>query len=106
MRELRCWIKRGLPLPIGSAAHKVRSGHIVDGPMEVEAELWIDAPRRDGMYLLEEAQLLPEWDQTLSLLWFDESAESNDGIFDDRDNNGGLEELTVSLPWPSKKRRR
>ena len=87
----------------GSAAQKARSGHMVDGPIEVEVELCIDAPRRDGMYLLEEAQLLVrEWDQILSLLWIEEGLRAT-MIFDDRDDNGGLEELDGILPWPSKK---
>jgi hypothetical protein len=106
MRELKCWIKTGMPLPLGSAAHKVRSGHILDGPIEVDAEFWIDNLRRDGMSLLEEAKLLSEWDQTLSLLWVDESSDNGDGVFDDMNDDGGLKELDGILPWPSKKRRR
>lgn len=106
MRELKCWIKTGMSLPPGSAAQKIRSGHAVNSPIEVDAELWIDDPPQEGLYLLEEARLLSEWDQTLSLLWFDESSESNDSIIDDMEDNGGLEELDGILQWPSKKRRR
>jgi hypothetical protein len=106
MRELRCWIRTGIPLPRGSVAHEVRSGHSTDGPIEVDAELWIDDLRRGGMFLLEEARLLSEWDQTLSLLWVNESADDSGSIFDDVDDDGGLKELDGILPWPSKKRRR
>ena len=106
MRERKCWIQRGMPLPKGSAAYKARAGGIVDGPIEVESSLWIDDPRRGDAYLLEEARLLPEWDQVLSLLWFEEESESGDGVFEETDDDGRLEELDGILPWPSKRRRR
>ena len=106
MRELNCWIKTGMPIPPGSAAHEIRSKHLVDGPVEVEAELWLDDSRNDGMFLLEHARLLPEWDQTLSLLRFDESSDSIDSSSDSTDDSGGLEELDGCLQWPSRSRRR
>ena len=107
MRERKCWIKISMPLPQGSAAQKVRSGDIVDGSIEVDPGLWIEDPRRGDAYLFEEARLLPEWDQVLSLLWFEEGSGNGDDVFDDMDDDEGrLEELDGILPWPSKKRRR
>jgi hypothetical protein len=106
MKERRCWIKIGMPLPKGSAAQKIRAGGSIDGSIEISAELWIDDPKRGDDYLLEEARLLPEWDQVLSLLWFEEDSEGSDDIGDDREDDGGLKELDGILPWPSKKRRR
>ena len=106
MRERKCWITIGVPLPVGSAAQKVRSGHIIDGPLEVESDRWVENPRRGDTFLLEEARLLPEWDQMLSLLWFEEGQGGGRTIADDMDEEGGLEELDGILPWPSKKRRR
>ena len=81
-------------------------GGSIDGSIEISAELWIDDPKRGDDYLLEEARLLPEWDQVLSLLWFEEDLEGSDDIGDDREDDGGLKELDGMLPWPSKKRRR
>jgi hypothetical protein len=106
MRERGGWIRIGMSLPQGSAAQQIRSGHILDGPIEVNADVWMDDARRGGPYILEEAWLLPEWDQVLSLLWFEEDSGSGDDVFDDMDDDGGLEELDGILPWPSKKRRR
>lgn len=106
MQERKCWIKTGMALPKGSVAQKVRSGDIVDGPIEVDAGLWIDDPRRGDDYVLEEARFLPEWDQVLSLLWFEEGAENGGSVFDEEEDEGLLEELDGILPWPSKRRRR
>jgi hypothetical protein len=106
MRERQCWIEIGMRLPQGSAAQKIRADDTVDGPIEVDPGLWIDNPRRGGTYLLEEARLLSEWDQVLSLVWFEEDSGNSDDGFDDVDDEGGLEELDGILPWPSKKRRR
>ena len=106
MRERKCWIEIGMRLPQGSAAQKIRAGDTVDGPIEVDPGLWIDNPRRGGTYLLEEARLLPEWNQVLSLLWFEDDSGNSDDGFDDVDDEGRLEELDGMLPWPSKKRRR
>ena len=106
MRCLKCWITTGRPIPQGSAAHKVRSNNVVDGPMEVEASKWLDETRSEGTFLLEDTRLLSEWDQTLSLLWFDESSDNFDNGSEDTDDDDGLKELDGRLQWPSKKRRR
>jgi hypothetical protein len=106
MRERKCWITPGVPLPVGSAAQKVRAGHMIDGPLEVESDRWVENPRRGDTFLLEEVRLLPEWDQILSLLWFEEGQRDGHDIADEVDEEGGLEELDGILPWPSKNRRR
>ena len=95
-----------MSLPQGSAAQKVRSGQNLDGPIEVNTDVWMDNTRRGTPYLLEETRLLPEWDQVLSLLWFEEDSEGSDDIVDDMDDDGRLKELDGILPWPSKRRRR
>jgi len=106
MRERGGWIRIGMSLPQESAAQQVRSGQSLDGPMEVNTDVWMDNTRRGDPYLLEEARLLPEWDQVVSLLWFEEDSGGNDDIDDDIDDNGRLKELDGILPWPSKRRRR
>jgi len=106
MRKRKCWIPIGMLLPQGSAAYKVRAGGIMNGPIEVETDLWITDPRCGDAYLLEEARFLPEWDQVLSLLWFEEGSENSEGIFEDMEDDGGLKELDGILPWPSKRHRR
>jgi hypothetical protein len=104
MRERGCWINIGMPLPAGSGAQKVRAGHIMENPVEVEMDRWVENPRRRDAFLFEEARLLGDWDQVLSLLWIEEGHGGRDAS-DDMDDDGGLEELDGILPWTSKKRR-
>ena len=106
MKERRCWIKIGMALPKGSAAQKVRSGALIDSSIEVDAGFWIDGPQLGADYVLEEARFLPEWDQVLSLLWFEEDTETGGAGFDDDEDDGRLEPLDGILRWPEKKRRR
>jgi len=107
MREWGCWMKTGAQLPRESAAGRLRAGQVVDGPLEVEAGLWLDDQRRGGPVLLEEARLLPRWDQVLSLLWFETASEFGNGWSEEvEDDPYGVKELDGYLPWPSKKRRR
>ena len=61
-----------------------------------------------GAITAEEAMLLSEWDQCLSLIWLDEDLRSvgvscSQGTDDDEPL---LEELDGILPWPSKRRRK
>jgi len=108
MREWGCWIKIGMPIPPGSVAQKVRAGHIVNGPVEVDPGLWLESQRYRGTVLLEEARFLSQWDQVLSLLWFETNDDDlgYDEFEDMDDDRYGLKELDGILPWPSKKRRR
>ena len=107
MREWGCWVNIGAPLPQGSVAQKLRSGHTITGPIEVDTDIWIENRRHGDAFLLEDSRLLSEWDQVLSLLWFEEDDGDSYDEFDDMDDDAyGLEELDGILPWPSKKRRR
>jgi len=103
MREWGCWISIGMGVPSGSVAQQLLDGQVMDGPVEIEASLWLERQRKGGPVLLEEAHLLDRWDQVLSLLWFEPGDESEDT---EEDGEQTLEELDGILPWPSKKRRR
>lgn len=103
MREWGCWISIGMEIPPGSVAQQLLDGQMVDSPIEVEADFWLEKQRRGGPILLEEARLLDRWDQVLSLLWFEPGEESVDT---EEDDEQALEELDGIPPWPSKKRRR
>lgn len=105
MREWNGWVQFGMPVPPASAAGKLLAGQEVDGPIEVDADLWLENQTRGGPYLLEDARHLGSWDQILSLIWF-ESDEAEILSTDDDDEEPLLDELTGELPWPSKSRRR
>ena len=105
MREWKGWVQFGMPVPPASAAGKLLAGQEVDGPIEVDADLWLENQTRGGSYLLEDARHLESWDQVLSLIWF-ESDEAGPLSTEDDDEEPLLDELTGELPWPSKSRRR
>ncbi len=105
LRENRAWIPVGQPLPKESFSAKA---HLSDGvgPIEIPAEEWFEDWCHGG-YLLEDARYLQQWDQTLSLLWFQEGEEQEErNYFSDDEDKGRLQELDGILPWPGKKRRR
>lgn len=106
LREGGAWVRPGIKIPQASLAARLRkcSG---DGPIEVPASDWFDDWNCPGL-LLEDARYLPRWDQTLSLLWFED-----DEIPRRLDPDGGeageepaLRELDGILPWPGRKKRR
>ncbi len=68
--------------------------------------MWLSDWDRSGM-LLEEARHLKQWDQTLTLLWFeDEEIVPVKRETREEPEELGLKELDGVLPWPGKKRRK
>jgi hypothetical protein len=68
--------------------------------------LWFDNWPRGGV-LLEDAKHFQPWDQTLSLIWFDdEEVPPLPRSAREEEEELGLRELDGILPWPGKKRRR
>jgi hypothetical protein len=107
LRDRRGWIRRGVPLPESSLAAHLRRGSQLEGPIEVSTADWLDDWKRGGV-LLEDARLLRRWDQTLSLIWFEDDSISatlaEDGDQDEEEL--GLRPLDGVLSWPGKPRRR
>ena len=107
LREANAWIQPRTPLPEGSLSARARAGSVSDGPEETEADVWFKDWARGGA-LLEDARYLKQWDQTLTLLWFeDEEVPPPSGDRRQREEEEfGLAELDGTLPWPGKKRRK
>jgi hypothetical protein len=107
LRDARAWIKPGSLLPSASYSTRVRRGERASGPEEAEPTEWFDDWERDGT-LYEDVRHLGEWDQTLTLLWFDDEnlpaprAERKSW----EEQTYGLRELDGVLPWPSRSKRR
>ena len=115
------WIAPRLDLPQGTMSERARANG-AEGRGEIDAEVWFSDWERGGM-LLEEGRQLPKWDQTLTLLWFEngevpvrdhrrgrrrwevEGWEGDEPRRDD-DEPPLLEELDGNLRWPSRRRRR
>lgn len=104
LREANAWIPPRTDLPRGSLSERVRSGEDCDGPEEVDADIWFSDWDRGGV-LLEEARHLNQWEQTLTLLWF-EDEEVPRSYEEEEEDLMGLKELDGILPWPGKKRRK
>jgi Zn-dependent peptidase ImmA (M78 family) len=99
LREAGAWIAPGMAIPAGSPSKAAQAN---GDPIEVEADLWFSDCRRGGV-MLEQARYLPRWDQTITLLWFDDEEIpqlQEKGTEEDM----GLKELDGVLPWPGKKR--
>ncbi len=107
MRDAFAMIPSGSKLPRASLSERLRQGRIPNGPQECDADLWLTQWNRGGI-LLEDARHLESWDQTLTLLWFDddELPAKVQREPDGRDDEAALRELDGILPWPSKRRRR
>jgi len=106
LREKGARISPRIALPSSSASAAVRCGRMVNTPQEIAADMWFSDWPRDGV-LLEEARHLTPWDQTLTLLWFEDGEVYDEpGVQEELEGELGLEELDGILPWPGKKRRR
>jgi hypothetical protein len=108
------WIPPRLDLPEGCLSKKARAGTPCDGRDEVDAAIWFSDWERGGT-LLEEVRHVPQWDQTLTLLWFEDEevparrARSDREEFEarrDDEDEELLPELDGNLRWPGKRRRR
>ena len=112
LREVNAWISPRLEVPKDSISAKLRDGDTCDGPEAIGADVWFRDWERGGI-LLEEARHLERWDQTLTLLWFEDEEVpsltrrgSVQYSQDDDDEDGLLEELGSTVRWPGKSRRR
>jgi Zn-dependent peptidase ImmA (M78 family) len=106
LREARGWIQPGSRLPAESLAEKLRADEPYTGPIETAADLWFDNWARGGA-VLEDARYYRDWDQTLSLIWFeDEEIPPPPRTVREEEEEMGLRELDGILPWPGNKRRR
>ena len=107
MRERRFWVTPRIAIPAGSVTLQSVSLGTSGGPSPVPAYVWTSQDSLSDLELMEEVRLLPAWDQTLTLLWF-EDAELPRDRSDARepDEDVLLEELDGTLKWPRKRRRR
>ena len=108
LNELKSWIDFNISVPRGSVAHRlIRNNSINEDYDEIPSDVWFNSGINGLPFVEEEAILLREWNQCLSLIWFDGSLKNvNDpGVYEE-DQEPLLRELTGHLPWPSKSRRR
>lgn len=107
LRQAGGWIAPRTALPEESVSARARAGEPSDGPQEVEPDIWFSDWDRAGS-MLEDAHHLAKWDQTLTLLWFEDVEElppARAGSARQGDEEG-LAELTGDLSWPGRRRRK
>ena len=108
LNELKGWIDFSVPVPKGSVAYRLIQGTSINEDYdELPTDVWFNGGITNRPFLAEEAILLREWNQCLSLIWFDESMRpAHVRKHEDEDDEPLLKELDGTLPWPSKSRRR
>ena len=108
LNEIKGWIDFNIPLPTESVALRLtQNPSKTEDYDELASDVWFNGGIKKHPILAEEAILLREWDQCLSLIWFDESLKSPHERRDhDDEDEPLLEKLNGILPWPSKSRRR
>lgn len=106
LRASRAWIQPRSSLPNGSVSEQVRSGARNADTHEIDADQWFSDWSRGGI-LYEQARHIAQWDQTLTLLWFEEDElPSGTAARAHQEDEARLRELDGVLPWPGKRRRR
>jgi len=101
------WIRPGAALPSSCLSDRARGGHRPMGSEDADPDQWFEDWDRDGS-LYEDAIHLDQYDQTLTLLWFDDEdlppPTSNRRQWEEETQ--GLRELDGVLPWPGARKRR
>jgi hypothetical protein len=110
LRECGAWIPPRVEVPAGSLSARIRKGGNGKHPEEVDADCWFREWERGGT-LLEEARYHPKWDQTLTLLWFEdlEVPQRQDSLLAPQQltpEDELLPELDGILRWKPRTRRR
>jgi Zn-dependent peptidase ImmA (M78 family) len=108
LNELKGWIDFNVPVPKGSVAHRLFQGTSeTEDYDELATDVWFNGGIKNRQLLAEEGILLREWNQCLSLIWFDESLKPvHERRDEEEDDEPLLRELDGALSWPSKSRRR
>lgn len=107
LNELKGWIDFNRPLPLGSVAYRlVQNGSKTEDYDELASDVWFNGGIKNRTLLAEESFLLREWNQCLSLIWFDDRPKPiNERRDEEDDDEPLLKELDGTLSWPPKKRR-
>ena len=107
LRSAGAWVKPGSLLPADTLSDRARRGDVTRRAEEVEPDQWFEDWEKDGS-LYEDVRHLHQWDQTLTLLWFDDEdlppAPAQRPRWEEESQ--GLRELDGILPWPGKSKRK
>jgi len=104
LREANAWIAPRIELPVGSLSARVRAGAVASAGEEIDADVWFSDWERGGV-VIEEARHLAKWDQTVTLLWFEdeEVPQERRRVEDSAEQDTDLEELDGILRFKDKR---
>ena len=109
LRDLNAWIEMRAPIPPGSIAHRLIQGSDWSGDGCISQDIWFrDWPK--GYDLTELAKHYPAFDETFSLIWFDQDSGPDkpvknwSGVPAPEDDDG-LKELDGVMSFHKSKRR-
>jgi Zn-dependent peptidase ImmA (M78 family) len=110
LRKLNAWVAPKTPIPEGSVASRLsKDGERTGADSNIAQDLWF-TDWLQGYDLTEMARHYPEYDQTFSLLWFEDddgpAMPVNTFSKGQQVDDGLLKELDGILPWPGRKKRR
>ena len=108
LNEMKGWIDFNTPLPLRSVAYRlVQNGSKSEDYDELASDVWFNGGIKNRPFLSEEAVLLREWNQCLSLIWFDDSMKPVHERRDEEDDDEPLlKELDGVLSWHSRSKRK
>lgn len=110
LRILNAWIDLKAPIPSGSVAKRLIDEGLWSGEAEVSQDIWFrDWPQ--GYDLVELTKHYPSYDETFSILWFDQESGPDEpvknwGGVPQQEDDGGLKELDGALNFSKRVRRR
>lgn len=103
LRERQVWIGIGSKIPSVSAAALSRRNQTKVAEASLDGTDWSSSDSAARFYCDEEAISLHAWDQTLSLLTFEQKRKANPTTYNERSEDRELlPELTGQLPWPKR----
>jgi Zn-dependent peptidase ImmA (M78 family) len=110
LRALYAWIDVKAPIPPGSVAKRLIDEGLWSGEAEVSQDIWFrDWPQ--GYDLIELAKHYPSYDETFSILWFEQDSGPDEPVKNwsgvpQQEDDGGLKELDGALSFSKRVRRR
>jgi Zn-dependent peptidase ImmA (M78 family) len=107
VRDAKFWISNGIRLPAGSAAALARRSGSAEGSCDSEGADWSSSDCATSYFCYEEALVMREWDQSITLITLEKSKRRNENNRPEAQAEDELlPELTGEMQWPGRKRRK
>lgn len=101
LRESGIWIGLSQLPKNSAAATAIKKGSFLE-TADIDASDWSSSDSAERFACYEEAMHMKKWEQTISLLTFEEITPRSSSINNRSEDDGLLAELTGHLPWPKR----